>query len=138
MSSMKKTKAQISYNMFRVRGKGSQIERLLEHQLRKQKIKYRRHYGIFGKPDFVILDKRTAIFCDSHFWHGHNWNVQKKDLKKNKAFWLKKIAANIDRDKIVNKTLRRAGWKVFRFWEHEIIKNPEGCITKIKRSSRIK
>jgi len=34
-------------------------------------IRYRKQYPIFGKPDFVVVGRRIAIFCDSEFWHGY-------------------------------------------------------------------
>ena len=32
-----------------------------------------------------------------------------------------KIAANRARDRLVNRTLRRQGWKILRIWEHELV-----------------
>ena len=26
-----------------------------------------------GKPDFVFMGSKVAVFCDSHFWHGYDW-----------------------------------------------------------------
>lgn len=43
---------------------------------------------VFGKPDIVFMGKRVAIFCDSEFWHGHNWDEQKMilNLTKNSGY----------------------------------------------------
>ncbi len=38
---------------------------------------------------------------------------------------MKKIEGNVKRDKTVNRILRKEGWKVLRFWEHEVEKFPE-------------
>jgi G:T-mismatch repair DNA endonuclease (very short patch repair protein) len=38
----------------------------------------------------------------------------------NRAFWKKKLAGNKTRDRMVNRTLRRSGWRVIRIWEHEL------------------
>lgn len=35
-------------------------------------------------------------------------------------FWRRKLAANKARDRKVNRTLRAAGWRVLRIWEHEL------------------
>ena len=131
-----RTKEQISYNMSKVRCAGSQIEKLFEKQLRKNKIKFKRHYKVMGKPDFVIPEKKIAIFCDSHFWHGFNWKKRKIDHKSNISFWHKKIEGNILRDKKVNRTLKKMGWIVVRFWEHHIVNEPEKCIKKILKYAK--
>ena len=77
---------------------------------------------------------KIAIFCDSEFFHGKDWDELKERLKKsnNSEFWLKKIQSNIDRDDKVDKELRFLGWTVIRFWGKDIKKNPEGCIQTIE------
>jgi len=70
--------------------------------------------------DFVFLKSRTAIFVDGCFWHGCPKHATKP--ANNRAFWKKKLGGNKMRDRLVNRTLRRAGWKVVRIWEHELAK----------------
>jgi len=130
---MKKSKEQISYNMSRVKAKGSTIEKILASGLRKRRIKYRGHVkSVYGCPDFVLPNHRVAIFCDSHFWHGYRWKKKKNELKSNKDFWFSKIENNIKRDKSVNRKLRLEGWSVLRFWEHKILKDLDKCLNKIE------
>ena len=43
----------------------------------------------------------------------------------NRAFWRAKLACNQARDRLVTRTLRRAGWRVLRIWEHELAGNYE-------------
>ncbi len=81
----------------------------------------------FGNPDFVLKDKKIAIFCDGDFWHGYNY-TEKKYPKK---FWREKIERNMERDKKISRKLRREGWSVLRFWEHDIEKRMDVCIGKI-------
>ena len=70
------------------------------------------------RPDFVFLKLRAAIFVDGCFWHGcPKHGTQPKG---NRAFWKKKFARNIARDRLVNRALRRAGWQVLRIWEHTL------------------
>lgn len=79
---------------------------------------WRRNYKIIGRPDFVIPEKRVAIFADGCFWHGHNCrNVTPSD---NAEYWKKKIARNIERDALITNTLTDKGWKVIRIWECEL------------------
>ena len=40
----------------------------------------------------------------------------------NSAFWRRKFAPNKARDRLDNRTLRKAGWRVVRIWEHEMKK----------------
>ena len=42
----------------------------------------------------------------------------------------KKIQANKKRDQLVNKTLKQAGWRVLRIWEHEFIAKNENRLVK--------
>ena len=76
---------------------------------------------------------KIAIFCDSEFWHGKDWAKRKHDHKSNVDFWHNKIKKNIERDVIVNKELKKTGWKILRFWGKEIEKNLAACLEKIER-----
>lgn len=91
-------------------------------------MRYRKNSSkIFGHPDIVFIGKKIAVFCDSEFWHGYNWEVRKNDIKSNREFWIPKIERNIERDLEVTAKLEEEGWKMLRFWGNEIKKNAEGC-----------
>ncbi len=81
-------------------------------------IGWRRGSKIFGKPDFVLPSKKTAVFVDGCFWHG--CKKCKTMPKQNRIFWSGKIARNIQRDKKVTRRLRIEGWTVIRIWEHQL------------------
>jgi len=70
------------------------------------------------RPDFVFLKSRTAVFVDGCFWHGCPRHGT--EPKGNAAFWKRKFARNVARNRRVNRALRRAGWRVFRIWEHAL------------------
>jgi DNA mismatch endonuclease Vsr len=124
----KLTKEQRTKNMKAVKSKGSKIENLLMKSLWHKGYRYRKNdKTVFGKPDLVIKSLKIAIFCDSEFWHGKNWESKKYEHKSNQDFWYKKIERNIERDKEVNFELEKSGWKVIRFWGKEIEKNLELC-----------
>ena len=77
---MKKTKEQISYNMQQVKNKDSEIEIKLRKELWSRGIRYRKNVSkIFGKPDIAFSSKKVAVFCDSEFWHGYNWEERKNE-----------------------------------------------------------
>lgn len=129
-----RTKAQISFNMSRVRSTGSKIEQALEAALHTLKLRPIKHPKMFGRPDFVFPRKRVAIFCDSHFWHGYNWKVKQKEIRRNRLFWVPKILSNIRRDHLVNRRFRQEGWVVLRFWEHQILRKPKRCAAVVKQT----
>ena len=128
-----KTKDEIYKNMSAVKSTGSKIEILMGKALWSMGLRYRKNYKkVFGKPDFTFLSVKVAVFCDSSFWHGRNWGPKRKsEFRKNKTFWINKIEKNIERDKTVNKELKKGGWKVIRFWDDKIILNPRNCAKKV-------
>ena len=79
---MKKTTQQISFNMRQVKDKDSKIEIMLRQELWRRGLRYRKNVTtIFGKPDIVFKGAKIAVFCDSEFWHGYNWENRKHDFK---------------------------------------------------------
>ena len=132
---MKKTKEQISYNMQQVKSKDSKIEVLLRKELWSRGIRYRKNVSrIYGKPDNVFMGKKIAVFCDSEFWHGYNWEERKKDFKSHQEFWIPKIERNIERDAEVTVELESEGWTVLRFWGNEIKKSTAQCADIIEKA----
>lgn len=119
-------------NMQAVKSSGSQIETILGKALWRQGLRYRKNdKTVFGKPDFTLKKYKIAIFADSEFWHGKNWEARKHDHKSNVEFWHKKIERNIERDREVNERLKQEGWTVIRFWGKDIKKNTDECVNKI-------
>jgi DNA mismatch endonuclease Vsr len=129
----KLTKEQRKKNMQAVKSKGSKIELKLAKAMWKKGFRYRKNdKTVFGKPDFTFKGLKIAIFCDSEFWHGKDWEIKKHEHKSNIEFWHKKIERNIQRDKDVNKKLLNDGWKVLRFWGRDIEKKLDFCISEIE------
>lgn len=129
----KLTKEQRRKNMQAVKSHGSKIELALSKELWKRGYRYRKNdKTVFGKPDLTFKKYKLAIFVDSEFWHGKNWETKKNDHKSNQEFWHTKIERNIERDKEVNEYLTNNGWKVLRFWGNDIKKNLLHCIAKIE------
>ena|SRR5579864_5778567 len=119
-----------SWVMSRIRGKDTKIEKKMKKILEDNYMKFKQHPKILGNPDFLV-GKKTAIFCDGDFWHGFHYEKKKKPSKK---FWKDKIEGNMKRDRATSRKLRRMGYSVLRFWEHDIEGRPEVCISKILRS----
>ena len=126
------TPQQRSYTMSRIRSKGNvSTEQKMIQIFRLHKITgWRRNYPLPGKPDFVFRTSRLAVFIDGCFWHG----CAKCRLvpKSNQDYWNEKIHRNKFRDKSVNIDLKKKGWRVVRFWEHEM-KHPERLASRMIR-----
>ena len=126
--------------MASIKSKNTEPELLLRKALWEQGFRYRINYKkLPGKPDIVFPKRKIAVFCDGDFWHGHNWAVRnysslKEELSTYSDFWKKKITNNVERDKRVNKKLKQDGWIVLRFWESDIRKNLNRCLTTISKA----
>ncbi len=128
-----RSEATISYTMSRIRGKDTSIEVKLRKELYRRGYRYRTNSKyIFGHPDISFKKYKVAIFCDSEFWHGKNFEVNKAKLHSNLDYWIPKIERNIARDEEVNAHLKAEGYTVIRFWGEEINKNLSGCVDKIE------
>lgn len=124
-------------NMQAIKNKDTEIERILRKELWSRGVRYRKNCAdIIGKPDIAFKGKKIAVFCDSEFWHGYNWDIKKSEIKSNTDFWIPKIEQNIRRDKEVNIALQNEGWLVLRFWGKEIKKVPTYVRIKLLMLSR--
>lgn len=133
----KHTPEQRRKNMQAVKNKDSKIELLLRKELWDRGIHYRKNSTkIFGKPDIVFIGKKIAVFCDSEFWHGYDWEERKKDFKSHQEFWIPKIERNIERDREVTERLESEGWVVLRFWGKQIKRDVAACADEIERAWR--
>ena len=123
--------------MSAIKSKDTRPEKLLGKAMWKEGLRYRKQYKIKGKPDFVFIRPKIAVFCDGDFWHGHNWAIRglgslEEELRQYSPFWRDKIEKNIARDKKVDEILSQEGWTILRFWESEIKKSPRKCAQLIK------
>lgn len=118
-----------------IKSKNTKIEVILRKALWERGIRYRKNYDkLPGKPDIVLTKYKIAIFCDSEFFHGKDWEVLKPRLERgeNSEFWVAKISRNRERDDEINKKLLFMGWTVIRFWGNDIKKKTEECIRVIQ------
>ncbi len=124
------TKEQRQKNMQNIRSKNTLPEKKLVKALKSQKLYFSQHVKTLpGKPDIVFRRKKVAIFVDSDFWHGHPSRFIMPQT--NRSYWMSKITLNKQRDKNVNRELRKNDWKVVRIWEFDIKKNVQKCLNKI-------
>ena len=84
---------------------------------------WRRNYPVIGKPDFVFMNSRVAIFVDGCFWHGHDCRNTRPST--NSEYWINKRERNMRRDAEVTMLFLSRGWAVLRIWECELKKSRE-------------
>ena len=126
-----------SKNMSKIHSKDTSIELLLRKALWHKGYRYRKNYKVLpGSPDIVLTKYKIAIFCDSEFFHGKDWDSLKTRLEKGKnpEFWINKIERNRNRDYENDKKLLFLGYTVIHFWGQDIIKHTDECIQAIEES----
>jgi DNA mismatch endonuclease (patch repair protein) len=126
------TKEKRSQVMSLIKGKGNKDTELAMMLIfRAYRISgCRRNQAVLGKPDFIFPKQKIALFVDGCFWHGCPLPKHSNMPRNNQEFWAKKLQANKDRDKFVNRALRKLGWRVVRVWEHEL-REPEKVAAKL-------
>lgn len=123
--------------MQHIKAKDTSIEVKLRKALWNKGYRYRKNYGSLpGKPDIALTKYKIAIFCDSEFFHGKDWEVLKPRLEKsnNSQYWISKISRNRERDDEINKRLLFEGWTVIRFWGKDIQKNVDECVRVVEET----
>lgn len=127
----------VSKNMKRIRGKDTSIELRLRKALWHKGYRYRKNYkALPGSPDIVLTKYKIAIFCDSEFFHGKDWEVLKVRLEQghNPEYWVKKIERNRNRDWENDKKLLFLGYTVIHFWGKDILKRTDECLQVIEEA----
>lgn len=107
--------------------KDTKIEVSLQNALLIENIKFEKHKAIHGIPD-IFIEPNICIFADGDYWHAN------PNMYTDKIYIRGKIATDIrNKDKKVNDTLTKDGYKILRFWEYEINNNLSSCINLIKK-----
>jgi len=86
------------------------IELALQNKLTELGINFTKHKPILGQPD-IFIEPNICVFADGDYWHN--------------------LPNSLQRDNFVTTTLEQKGYKVLRFWEHDINNNLDNCIEKI-------
>ncbi len=124
------TKQQRSFNMSRIKGKNTKPEIKLRKVLFKNGCRgFRVSSKITGKPDIVFTKKKIAVFIDGCYWHKCTKCFIKPKTKT--KWWMEKINRNVTHDNEVDTQLKSYGWKVLRFWEHDINKSIDKVLNKM-------
>ena len=134
---MSRDSATVSNNMRKIHSKDTSIELLLRKALWHKGYRYRKNYkALPGAPDIVLTKYKIALFCDSEFFHGKDWEILKLRLEngKNADFWIKKIERNRNRDYENDKKLLFLGYTVLHFWGQDISKHTDECLQTIEEA----
>jgi very-short-patch-repair endonuclease len=99
----------------KMRRKDTSVESKMESELKRNNIYYQKQVPLcnISVVDFYLPEYKIVIYIDGDYWHN--------------------LSTVKDRDKKQNKILEENGYKVLRFWEHEINKSAEECINKIMK-----
>lgn len=100
--------------------KNTSIELKIENELKERGIVYIPQVSLcnIAIVDFLLPDLNTVIQCDGCYWHGCPLHFPNNNKRK-------------ERDNFQDKILSLSGYKVYRFWGHEINKSVKECIDKI-------
>ena len=125
--------------MSAIKSKDTGPERALASAMWRIGLRPVKHKNLPGTPDFTLVRDKVVVFCDGDFWHGNNWRLRglrsrRAELRRYSPIWREKILSNIQRDARVSRALRRAGYKVLRFWESDILADSEAIALRIKRA----
>jgi DNA mismatch endonuclease (patch repair protein) len=114
---------QRSKTMRRIRSKNTKPELIVRRICQALGFSgYRIHYKTLpGRPDIAWIGKKTAVFVNGCFWHGHNCRKCKRKPEANREYWIRKIDQNRARDAKHIRALRTMGWSVALIWECELV-----------------
>lgn len=98
--------------------KDSKPEKIMQEELNKRNILFKKHVPLIGQPD-IFIEPNICIFCDGDYWHANpekflpTQYISRGNTAKD--IWKK--------DWNVTKTLIESNYFVFRFWASEIEKD---------------
>lgn len=75
-----------------------------------------------GNPEKVLKKEKIAVFIDGCFWHGNQGCKKNRLSKKEKEYWVPKIARNKQKDFSNLDLCRERRWEVITACEYELRK----------------
>lgn len=118
-------------NMTHIKSTNTKIEKDITKALWNLGYRFRKNVkGLPGKPDIAIKKYKIVIFLDSCFWHKCPEHFKKP--KSNLEYWEAKIKRNVERDAEINSYYQQKNWHILRIWEHEVKKDFNNTLLKIK------
>lgn len=106
--------------MSRIRSRDTQPEKIVRATLHRLGLRFRLVVSdLPGRPDIVLRSRRTVVFVNGCYWHGHECAKGRSRAQANAEFWAKKIRDNVSRDLKNYGLLSGQGWRVVVVWECE-------------------
>jgi DNA mismatch endonuclease (patch repair protein) len=111
-------------------GEDTSIEKFVEECLIEAGLNFKKQKAIrFINVDMFLPDHNIVIQVHGCYWHacskcypaGPKNNIQRK---------------NIEKDKVANEIIEKAGYKLFEIWAHEIEENPEDVKRRISEIAK--
>lgn len=128
------SRAERSEMMARIRSRNTKPELIVRSLLHRLGYRFRLHSAeLPGHPDIVLPRYRTIILVHGCFWHRHPRCRYAYTPQSNQSFWLAKLEANRQRDRLTLRKLRNLGWNVLVVWECES-RNLSALTTRLIRS----
>lgn len=92
-----------------------EIELQVELAWRNISFETEKPIGGYTRAD-IFIEPNIVVYADGDYWHN--------------------IPERIEKDKMINDKLLKAGYKVYRFWEHEIKEDISACVNRIKLNKK--
>ena len=119
-------------NMTHIKSSNTKIEKDITKALWNLGYRFSKNVkDLPGKPDIAIKKYKIVIFLDSCFWHKCPEHFKKP--KSNLEYWEPKIKRNVERDAEINSYYQQKNWHILRIWEHEVKKDFDNTLLKIKK-----
>jgi len=107
-----------SRNMARIRGRNTVPEKAVRSLLHRKGFRFRLHDAkLPGRPDIVMKGRGIVVFVHGCFWHRHPKCSNATLPHANREFWVRKLQANVWRDRRNIGELLNGGWRVLVIWE---------------------
>ncbi|EPX60580.1 Very-short-patch mismatch repair endonuclease (G-T specific) [Cystobacter fuscus DSM 2262] len=82
----------------------------------------------------MFAKARVAIFIDGCFWHGCPEHYVRPRTRN--EFWSSKLRENVERDRRQTLQLEALGWRVCRFWEHQVFESMLELVETVRSALR--
>lgn len=79
--------------------------------------------------DIASKKHRVGIEIDGCFYHGCQTHCKREGLSEE---WLSRIAQTEERDRVFTDHMRKQGWVVLRYWEHELEGDLEDVVREVR------
>lgn len=107
-----------SRHMARISGRDTKPELAVRRLVHSMGYRYRLHRrDLPGTPDLVFPSRSKVILVHGCYWHRHECRQGRSVPSTRTKFWVDKFAANLSRDRRVQRELHQAGWRVLVVWE---------------------